>query len=50
VPPDDALFALSAGIDQLVRARMRAGEDIVNLEDTLVACAARLIGEETPWT
>jgi hypothetical protein len=26
------------------------GEDIVNLEDTLVACAARLIGEETPWT
>ncbi len=50
VPPDDALFALTAGIDQLVRARMRAGEDIVNLEDTLVAYAARLIGEETPWT
>ena len=50
VPPDDALFALTAGIDQLVRARLRAGEDIVNLEDTLVAYAARLIGEETPWT
>jgi AcrR family transcriptional regulator len=50
VPPDDALFALAAGIDQLVCARLRAGEDIVNLEDTLVAYAARLIGEETPWT
>jgi AcrR family transcriptional regulator len=50
VPPDDALFALTAGIDQLVRARLRTGEDIVNLEDMLVAYAARLIGEETPWT
>jgi AcrR family transcriptional regulator len=50
VPPDEALFALTAGIDQLACARLRAGEDIVNLEDVLVAYAARLIGEETPWT
>jgi AcrR family transcriptional regulator len=50
VPPDDALFALTAGIDQLVRARLRAGEDILTLENTLVAYAARQIGEETPWT
>jgi AcrR family transcriptional regulator len=50
VPPDDALFALTAGIDQLVCAHLRAGQDILNLENLLVAFAARLIGEETPWT
>jgi AcrR family transcriptional regulator len=50
VPPDDALFALSAGIDQLVRARMRAGEDVTDLENTLMGCAVRLVAEEEPWT
>jgi AcrR family transcriptional regulator len=50
VPPDDALFALSAGIDQLVRARVRAGEDVTDLEDTLMGCAVRLVAEEEPWT
>jgi AcrR family transcriptional regulator len=50
VPPDDALFVLSAGIDQLVRARLRAGQDVTDLEDTLVGCAVRLTTEEEPWT
>ena len=51
VPPDDALFVLSAGIDQLVRARLRAGKDVTDLEDTLVGCAVRLAGtQEEPWT
>jgi AcrR family transcriptional regulator len=50
VPPDDALFALAAGIDQLVCAHLRAGEDVTGLEDTLVGCAVRLAAEEEPWT
>ena len=50
VPPDDALFVLSAGIDQLVRARLRAGRDVTDLEDTLVGCTLRLATEEEPWT
>jgi AcrR family transcriptional regulator len=50
VPPDDALFALAAGIDQLVRARLRAGADVTDLEDTLMGCAVRLVAEEEPWT
>ncbi len=50
VPPDDALFVLSAGIDQLVRARLRDGKDVTDLEDTLVGCAVRLAAKEDPWT
>jgi AcrR family transcriptional regulator len=50
VPPDDALYVLSAGIDQLVCARVRAGEDVTDLEDTLVGCALRLATKEEPWT
>jgi AcrR family transcriptional regulator len=50
VPPDDALFVLASGIDQLVCAHLRAGEDVTGLEDTLVGCAVRLIAEEDPWT
>jgi AcrR family transcriptional regulator len=50
VPPADALFALSAGIDQLVRARQRAGRNVTELEDTLVGCALRLASKEEPWT
>src|SRR3712207_404359 len=50
VPPDDALFVLSAGIDQLVRARLRDGKDVTDLEDTLVGCAVRLAAKEDAWT
>ena len=50
VPPDDALFVLSAGIDQLVRARLRGGRDVMDLEDTLVGCAVRLAAKEERWT
>ena len=51
VPPDDALFVLSAGIDQLVRARLRDSKDVTDLEDTLVGCAVRLATtQEEPWT
>lgn len=50
VPPDDALFVLSAGIDQLVRARLRDGRDVTDLEDTLVGCALRLATKEERWT
>ena len=50
VPPADALFVLASGIDQLVCAHLRAGDDVTGLEDTLVGCAVRLIAEEEPWT
>jgi AcrR family transcriptional regulator len=50
VPPPEALFVLAAGIDQLVRARLRDGADVTDLEDTLVGCTLRLAGEEEPWT
>jgi AcrR family transcriptional regulator len=50
VPPDDALYVLSAGIDQLACARVRAGDDVTELEDTLVGCVVRLAPEEEPWT
>lgn len=47
VPADDALFVLSAGIDQLVCAHMRRGGRAAELEDTLVDIATTLGG---PWT
>jgi len=47
VPSDDALFVLSAGIDQLVCAHMRQGGRAAELEDTLVDIATTLGG---PWT
>jgi AcrR family transcriptional regulator len=50
VPTDDALFVLSAGIDQLVRSRLRDGRDVTDLEDTLVGCVLRLATKEEPWT
>ena len=39
VPPDDALFVMSAGIEQLVCTRMREGrlDELPGLEDTIVA-------------
>lgn len=50
VPPDDALFVLAAGVDQLACARLRAGEPVTDLEDTLVGCAVRLASKEEAWT
>jgi AcrR family transcriptional regulator len=58
LPSDDALFVLAAGVDQLVCARLRAGElqDLDDLTDTLFTCAvAQLAGAATdegalPWT
>jgi AcrR family transcriptional regulator len=47
VPSDDALFVLSAGVDQLVCAHMRAGGAAAELEDTLVDTATTLGGA---WT
>jgi len=47
VPSDDALFVLSAGIDQLVCARIRQGGRAAELEDTIVDIATTLGG---PWT
>ena len=47
MPSDDALFVLSAGIDQLVCAHMREGGRAAELEDALVDIATTLGG---PWT
>ncbi len=47
VPSDDALFVLSAGVDQLVCAHVRAGGRAADLEDTLFDTATTLGG---PWT
>ena len=48
LPGDDALFVLAAGVDQLVCARLRAGElhDLEALNETLLTCA---VGA-TAWT
>jgi AcrR family transcriptional regulator len=52
VPPPEALFVLAAGVDQLACARVRAGDDVLTLEDTLVGCAVRLVAteEDHAWT
>jgi AcrR family transcriptional regulator len=50
LPPDDALFVLATGVAQVACARVRAGEDVTDLEDTLVGCAVRLTAKEEPWT
>ena len=50
MPPDDALYVLSAGIHELACDRVRAGRRVTELEDTLVGCAVRLAAEEEPWT
>lgn len=49
-PPDDALFVLAAGVDELAHAAIRAGRDVTDLEETLVGCAVRFAAEEEPWT
>jgi len=50
VPPDDALYALAAGVHEVTCARVRRGEGVTDLEDTLVGCAVRLTCKEEPWT
>jgi AcrR family transcriptional regulator len=50
VPPEGALYLLSAGVGELARATVHAGENVTDLEDTLVGCAVRLATEEEPWT
>jgi AcrR family transcriptional regulator len=51
LPPDDALFVLAVGIHELACSRVRAGRKVVDLEDTLVGCAVRLVAEkEDAWT
>jgi AcrR family transcriptional regulator len=51
VPPDDALFVLAVGIHELACSRVRAGMRVVDLEQTLVGCAVRLVSDkEEPWT
>ena len=56
-PPAEALDLLAVGVHGLACARVRAGQDVRDLEDVLVQCAARLAGksidpdrEEHPWT
>jgi hypothetical protein len=41
---------LAAGNDQLALATVRAGGDVLALEDTLVGCAVRLVTKEERWT
>jgi AcrR family transcriptional regulator len=48
--PEDALYVLSAGVDELARAHVRAGRRATELEDVLVGCAVRLAAKEVPWT
>jgi AcrR family transcriptional regulator len=50
VPPDDALFVLAAGVHELVRARLRDGLRVTELEDTLTGCAVRFVAKEEQWT
>jgi AcrR family transcriptional regulator len=49
-PPPDALYLLATGVHELACARVRKGEPVVDLEDTLVGCAVRLVAKEEPWT
>ncbi|MBJ7328633.1 MAG: TetR/AcrR family transcriptional regulator [Solirubrobacteraceae bacterium] len=49
-PPDDALFVLASGVDELAHASVRAGRDVRELEETLVGCCVRFASEEEPWT
>lgn len=51
VPPEDALFVLAVGVRELACSRVRAGRGVVELEDTLVGCAIRLVADkEDAWT
>jgi AcrR family transcriptional regulator len=49
--PEDALYLLAAGVQELTRAHVRAGGRAIDLEDVLVGCAVRLaVKEEESWT
>jgi len=50
VPPDDALYVLSAGVGALARAQVRAGQKAIDIEDIAVGCALGLATKEEPWT
>jgi AcrR family transcriptional regulator len=51
VPPPEALYVLATGVHELACARVRKGEPVLDLEETLVGCAVRLVTkEEEPWT
>ena len=50
VPPREALFLQAAGAHELACSRVRAGQSVLDLEDTLVGCAVRLTAKEEPWT
>jgi AcrR family transcriptional regulator len=50
MPPPDALFLLASGVHELACSRVRAGQPVIDLEDTLVGCAVRLAAKEDPWT
>jgi AcrR family transcriptional regulator len=48
-PPEEALFLLSAGGYELLRARISDGRGVADLEDVMVGCALSLIGEPGAW-
>jgi AcrR family transcriptional regulator len=50
VPPEDALYLLAVGVHETACSRVRAGQRVADLEDTLVGCAVRLASKEEPWT
>jgi AcrR family transcriptional regulator len=52
VPPEDALYVLASGVHELACARVRNGQAVLDLEDTLVGCAVRFAAqdEEESWT
>jgi AcrR family transcriptional regulator len=48
--PEEALYALAAGVHETTCAHVRAGRMAIELEDVLVGCALRLAQKEEPWT
>jgi AcrR family transcriptional regulator len=49
--PEEALYLLAAGVQELAHSHVRAGGRAIDLEDVLVGCAVRLaVKEEEPWT
>ena len=48
--PEQALYALAAGVHETTCAHVRAGRKAIELEDVLVGCAVRLAMKEEPWT
>jgi hypothetical protein len=44
-------FVLAVGVHELACSRVSIGESVIDLEDTLVGCAVRLVAEEEEaWT